>query len=104
MFSIKVSGGLHCSFFLVDSLIGAVFPSFIYRKFVLQKFTYLLGYLGGSALQCIEGFPRTEDCYVEALKLLKERFGNTQLIISTHMNRLLNLEKVTSCSVSNCEG
>ena len=65
----------------------------------VEKFTYLKGYLSGSALQCIEGFPLSHDNYSEALKLLKERFGNIQVIISTHMNKLINLERVTSCNV-----
>ena len=56
--------------------------------------------MGRNALQCIEGFPLAHDNYIEALKLLKERYGNTQLIISTYMNKLINLDKVISCDVT----
>ena len=56
--------------------------------------------MGGNALQCIEGFPLAHDNYIEALKLLKERYGNTQLNISTYMNKLINLDKVISCDVT----
>ena len=66
----------------------------------VEKFTYLRGYLEGDALQCIEGFPVTEENYGEAMNLLKERYGNTQVIISSHMNRLINLDKVMSCNVT----
>ena len=33
---------------------------------------------------------------MNALNILKERFGNKQVIISKHMSMLLNLEKVKS--------
>ena len=36
----------------------------------------------------------TGENYFEALKLLKERFGNPQLTMASHMNKLLKLEKV----------
>ena len=60
----------------------------------IQKFTYLRGYMDGNALQCIEGVPLSNENYIEAMNLLKERYGNSQLIISTHMNRLTNLERI----------
>ena len=66
----------------------------------IEKFTYLKGYLGGNALQCIEGFPLTNENYNEALELLCERYGNPQLIVSSHMNNLIKLEKVSSSDVS----
>ena len=66
----------------------------------IEKFTYLRGYLEGDALECIKGFPLTNRNYAEALSLLKERYGNAQIIISTHMNKLINLEKVGSCNVT----
>ena len=65
----------------------------------IEKFAYLRGYLVGSALQCIEGFPLSHENYAEALNLLKERYGNPQVIISTHMNKLINLDKIISCDV-----
>ena len=65
----------------------------------IEKFTYLKGYLKNSALQCIEGFPLTNENYTEAMRVLKERYGNPQLIVSSHMNNLLKLEKVNSSNV-----
>ena len=65
----------------------------------IEKFKYLKGYLKNSALQCIEGFPLTNENYTEAMRVLKERYGNPQLIVSSHMNNLLKLEKVNSSNV-----
>ena len=50
----------------------------------IEKFMYLRGYLHGSALQ--SSFPLSHENNKAAVKLLKERYGNKQLIISTHMN------------------
>ena len=66
----------------------------------IEKFTYLKGYLSGCALQSIEGFPLSNENYDEAFALLKDLYGNTQFIISTHMNNLIKLDKVNSCNVS----
>ena len=62
----------------------------------IEKFTYLRGYLTGSALQTIEGMPLTSDNYVQAKQLLETRYGNSQLIVSSHMNALLRLDKLTN--------
>ena len=63
----------------------------------IEKFTYLKGYLSGEAERCIEGLALTKDNYREALEILEERYGNRQLIVASHMNRILKLECVTSC-------
>ena len=52
------------------------------------------GYLEGPALKCIEGMTLSNENYIQALKQLKDRYGNPQLITSTHMSKLLKLEKV----------
>ena len=59
-----------------------------------QKFPYLQGYLEGPALKCIEGMTLPNENYIQALKQLKDRYGNPELITSTHMSKLLKLEKV----------
>ena len=46
------------------------------------------------------GFPLSHKNYEEAVKLLKERYGNKQLIISTHMNNLIKLVKIISYNVT----
>ena len=66
----------------------------------VEKFTYLKGYLQGNALQSINGFPLTNENYVEAINMLKERYGNPQLIISSHMNNLIKLERVGNSDVN----
>ena len=45
----------------------------------VQKFQYLIGYL----------------------KMLKERYGNPQLIISAHMNKIMKIEKISRTSDAN---
>ena len=60
----------------------------------VQKFTYLQGYLEEPALKCIEGMTLSNENYTQALKQLKDRYGNPVLITSTHTSKLLKLEKV----------
>ena len=67
----------------------------------VQKFQYLIGYLKDSAKKCVEGFPLTNDNYDEALKMLKERYGNPQLIISAHMNKIMKIEKISRTGHAN---
>ena len=66
----------------------------------IQKFQYLKCYLPGQVERCIEGFLLTNDNYREARNLLKERFGNTQLIINTHVSQLMKLGIVEEGNVS----
>ena len=61
----------------------------------IEKFSYLKGYLMGPAEKCIDGLPLTNENYQEAFTLLRERFGNPQLIIASHMHNLLKIDKVT---------
>ena len=60
----------------------------------VQKFTYLQGYLEGPALKCIEGMTLSNEYYIQALKQLKDGYGNPKLITSTHMSKLFKLNKV----------
>ena len=62
----------------------------------IEKFSYLKGHLGGEAEQCIGGIALTNGNYKEAVSLLKERFGNPQLMIQSHMRKLVKLEKIKS--------
>ena len=62
----------------------------------IEKFTYLKGYVEGSASKCIEGINLSNENYKHALDLLSERYGNPQLIISSHMNQILKVNKVTA--------
>ena len=66
----------------------------------IEKFTYLRGYLAGEAEKCIEGIPLTSENFGRALNLLRERYGNPQLIISSHMDKLIKLERVSGFQAS----
>ncbi|GBN78670.1 hypothetical protein AVEN_260252-1, partial [Araneus ventricosus] len=63
----------------------------------IEKFTYLKTYLGGIALNAVSGFSLTDQNYDASIKLLKERFGRTDIIISSHMHKLLLIDSVKSC-------
>ena len=62
----------------------------------VEKFNYLSSYLEKNALHTISGMPKTNANYKKALELLRNRFGNLQKIISTHMNELLKLKRIAS--------
>ena len=57
----------------------------------VDKFNYLRSPLDGPALNSITGLPLTEQNYKEATEILTDRFGNKQIIISSHMEALLKL-------------
>lgn len=65
----------------------------------IERFTYLKGYVFGEAANCIQGLPLTSGNYFESLRLLENRFGNKKLIISKHMDALLDLGKINSSSM-----
>ena len=56
----------------------------------VDKFIYLRSLLDGPALNSITGLPLTELNYKEAIEILTDTFGNKQIIISSHMEILLN--------------
>ena len=60
----------------------------------IETFTFLRSLLNKTASQAIEGLPLTADNYTAAWRLLNERFGNEQIIISSHMNKILNISPV----------
>ena len=62
----------------------------------VQKFNYLKSYLYGDAARAIDGFKPTNETYFEAVRLLHERFGDKQVIISGHMNKFKELKEVKS--------
>ena len=66
----------------------------------LIRFTYLRDKLEGRAKLALEGLTLSKENYVEAVKLLKERFGDDQIVIQAHMDALLALEKVEEGRVS----
>ncbi|XP_065675822.1 uncharacterized protein LOC136092029 [Hydra vulgaris] len=60
----------------------------------IQKMTYLRNLLRGPALSSISGLSLSNENYKVALDILKERYDNKQNMISSHMKKLLSLERV----------
>ena len=60
----------------------------------VDKFNYLRSLLDGAAASAIEGFSLTKENYEAAVNLLKDRFANTQIIVSSHMDALLKLNVI----------
>ena len=60
------------------------------------KFNYLKVCLKGEALDAISGLSLNMENYEDAIQLLKNRFGNEQLLISAHMESLLKISKIRS--------
>ena len=62
----------------------------------ITKFNYLKNLLTGEASSAISGLSLTADNYDEAMDILHKRFGNKQVLISTHIDKLLTLPVVNS--------
>ena len=60
-----------------------------------DNFNYPNSLLNRSAADAIVGLPLTSSNYEEAIDILKQRFGNKQLIINRHMEALFQLNAVT---------
>ena len=60
----------------------------------IEKFTYLKGYVTGDAEESIKGLTATDVNYDSAVDILKQRYGNTQVIVNSHMRSLTNLASV----------
>ena len=62
----------------------------------IAKYNHLRSLLEGQAAATISGLSLTADNYDEAVSLLKSRYGNKQVLISAHIDKLLNLSTVSS--------
>ena len=62
----------------------------------MEQISYLKSLLVGSAAHVIAGLPLTNGNYEKAIDLLKKRFGNRQIVISSHMEALTKIPKITS--------
>ena len=62
----------------------------------VNKFWYLKQLLSERAKECISGLALTNDNYSEAITLLKERYGNKQLLINAFIENFEKLPKVKS--------
>ena len=66
----------------------------------VEKFTYLKSKLLGDALKAVEGLSLCSVNYSVALQILRERFGEEQLVINAHYRALMDIHMPTNCSVS----
>ena len=66
----------------------------------IDKFNHLNSLLEGQALRAIQGLTLTNANYQSAVKILHQRFGKPQQIISTHMDELLKIPACTSDKAS----
>ena len=57
----------------------------------IDKFNYLKALLDGPAANVIQGLSLTEDNYLAAVELVKDRYGKPDQIIAAHMDDLLKL-------------
>ena len=64
----------------------------------IEKFTYLKSLLEDKPLNSIKGLPLTSENYEVALEVLKSRYGNKQVIISRHMDKLIKLPNISHSS------
>ena len=62
----------------------------------IDKFNYLKTYLGKKPLDIISGLTLSSSNYLKALDILRERYGNKQILISSHMDVLVKLPRATS--------
>ena len=62
----------------------------------IDKFNYLRSLLEHSAYEAIAGLTLSAANYREAVEILQKRFGNKRMIISKHLETLLNVEVVSS--------
>ncbi|XP_028403430.1 uncharacterized protein LOC114526129 [Dendronephthya gigantea] len=68
----------------------------------IDKFNYLKGCLKGEAHTTVSGLTLSSENYKDAIDILRDRFGNEQVLISAHMESLLKIDKIRS--VSNVKG
>ena len=61
------------------------------KIFSIEKMNYLLRYLTGEALRTVQGLKLSEPNYSVSIEMLQERYEDKQILISTYMNKLLNL-------------
>ena len=64
----------------------------------VEKFNYLNSVVEGTAQEAIAGLSLTAGNYEQAVTTLKKRFGSKQKIINKHMDAMLNIRSVPSCT------
>ena len=64
----------------------------------IDKLTYLKSFLSNSALSAISGLSLNSANCKKATDILQQRYGNTQVLISAHMIKFVQLLKIKSSS------
>ena len=67
-----------------------------------SSLNYLKSLLEHSAAETIEGLQLTNANYDEAIKILKDRFGNQQIIINSHMEACVIYQMLEVLIMSKC--
>ena len=62
----------------------------------VDKFNYLRSLLDGAAFDAIAGLTLSSANYQQAIEIIRKRFGNKQVIISKHMDTLMNMDAISS--------
>ena len=65
----------------------------------IEKMNYLLCYLSDEALNCVKGLQLSNENYETAKDMLDKRFGNKQLVINSHVKKLMHLSYVEGSNV-----
>ena len=60
----------------------------------IDKFIYLTSFLCKSAYDTIYGLALTSQNYLEAVQLLKNCYGNPQVLINKYMEQFVQLDKI----------
>ena len=64
----------------------------------VDKLNYLKSLLVGTAQNEVTGLALTSANYAKVVELFQKRFGNRQMVISSHMEALTKIPKITSIS------
>lgn len=65
----------------------------------VDKFNYLQSLLDHTALDAVAGLMLNSANYLQAVEILHKRFGNKQVIISKHMETLMNMDTAVTSPV-----
>ncbi|KAI5638023.1 hypothetical protein NE865_09257 [Phthorimaea operculella] len=83
--------------------VGGLFDSLVHQDTKLsdiQKLYYLRNFLKNEPYDLICNLPLVDSSYKESLTILKERYDNKYVIISEHVNKLLDLQPITKSTAS----
>ena len=62
----------------------------------VEKLNYLMSKLSGQAKNSVSGILLSNENYAVAVELLKERYGDTQAVVTSHYTELINLKSASN--------